>query len=95
MMTNIEIEKLSGVKKALPKMYLGIATDGYKVCVTYDNHLLEVRISKEGDPRSGFIIISKRVPSAPPHDIADVRMIEELERSGCSFKGRPRILTFK
>ncbi len=94
-MTNIEIEKLSGVKKALPKIYLGSTTDGYKICVTYSNHLLEVRISKQGDPRSGFIIISKRVPAASPHDISDVRMIEELERSGCSFKGRPRILAFK
>ena len=90
-MTNIEIEKLSGVKKGPPKMYLGTASDGYKVCVTYDNHLLEVRIAKQGDPRSGFIIISKQVPAAPPHDISDERMLEVLERSGCSFKGRPRI----
>ena len=94
-MINIEIEKLSGVKKTLPKMYLGTVSDGYKVCVTYSNHLLEVRIAREGDPRSGFIIISKRVPAAPPHDISDQRMIEELERSGCSFKGRPRIMGFK
>ncbi len=94
-MINIEIENLRGVEKALPKMYLGSTTDGFKVCVTYSNHLLEVRIAKEGDPRSGFIIISKRVSAAPPHDIADVRMLEVLERSGCSFKGRPRILAFK
>ncbi len=94
-MINIEIESLRGVKKALPKMYLGSTTDGFKVCVTYDNHLLEVRIAKQGDPRSGFIIISKRVPAASPHDIADARMIEELERSECSFRGRPRILAFK
>ena len=94
-MTNIEIEKLSGVKKALPKTYLGTAVGGYQVCVTYDNNLLEMRIAKEGDPRSGFILVSKRVLSAPPHDIADERMVEELERSGCSFRGRPRIMGFR
>ena len=95
-MINIEIEELRGVKKALPKMYLGTAVGGYKICVIYSNHLLEVRVSKEGDPCSaGLIIISKRVSAAPPHDIADVRMLEVLERSGCSFKGRPRILAFK
>ncbi len=94
-MTNIEIEELRGVKKALPKMYLGTAVGGYRVCVTYENNRLEMRVSKQGDSRSGLIIISKRVPAAPPHDILDERMIEILERSGCSFKGRPRILAFK
>ncbi len=94
-MTNLEIESIKGVRKAFPKMYLGTAVGGYRVCIAYDNHLLEMRVAKQGDPRRGILILSRRVPDAAQHDIADVRLIEEVERGGHSFKGRPRILAFK
>ena len=91
-MINLEIEIIQGVKKAFPKTYRGTATGGYSFVITYDNHLLELRVAKGGDPRTGPIIVSRQVPDAAQHDIADVRMIEEIERSGCSFVNRKRVI---
>lgn len=92
-MINLEIETIQGVKEAFPKTYRGSAIGGYSFVITYDNYLLEMRVSKGGeDPRVGPIIISKQVPGAAQHDIADVRMVEEIERSGCSFVNRKRVI---
>jgi len=94
-MTNLEIEHIKGVKQAFPKMYLGTAIGGYKVCITYDNYRLEMRVAKLGDPMRGLVVISRHVPDAAQHDIADVRMIEEIERGGCSFVGRRRVIAMR
>lgn len=91
-MLNLEIETIKGVKEAFPKTYKGTAIGGYSFVITYDNHLLEMRVSKKGDPRTGPIIISRQVSGAARHDIADVRMVEEIERSGCSFVNRKRVI---
>ncbi len=94
-MTKLEIENIKGVKRAFPKMYLGTAVGGYKVCITYDNYRLEMRVTKQGDPMKGLVVISRRVPDAAQHDIADVRMVEEIERGGCTFVGRRRVIAMR
>ena len=91
-MINLEIETIEGVRKAFPKTYVGTAIGGYKFAITYDNHLLEVRAARQGDPRTGPIILNRTVPDAAKHDILDERMIQEIERSGVRFLGRKRIL---
>lgn len=91
-MINLEIETIQGVREAFPKTYRGTAVGGYKFVITYDNYRLEMRIARQGDPRTGSIILSRHVPDAAQHDIADVRMVEEIERAGCSFLNRRRII---
>ena len=94
-MTNLEIESIKGIRKAFPKMYLGTAVGGYKVCIAYDNYLLEMRVAKQGDPRRGILIMSHHVHDATQHDIADERMVEEIERGGHSFVNRPRVIAVR
>ena len=94
-MINLEIDNIKGVRKAFPKMYLGTAVGGYRVCIAYDNHLLEMRVVKQGDPRRGILVMSRRVHSATQHDIADERMVEEIERGGHSFVNRPRVIAMR
>ena len=94
-MTNLEIETIKGVRKAFPKTYIGTAVGGYRVCVMYDNHQLEMRVTKQGDPRRGILIMSRRVHNATQHDIADERMVEEVERGGHSFVNRPRVIAVR
>lgn len=92
-MTNIEIETIQGTRAAFPKMYMGTAVGGYRFAIAYDNHVLEMRLATgDRDPRTGLIIVSRQVPDAKQHDIADERMVEELERAGVCFKNRPRVI---
>ena len=95
-MTNIEIERIQGARKAFPKAYEGTAVGGYNVWITYENHVLELRVARAPyNPRVGLVVVSRRVSDAPPHDIADERMVQELERAGVMFQGRRRVISVR